>query len=146
VLRKKSDTRVCVSTTAMDWQHFGTLVTLKHTRLLGYWETGEKEPWLLMTNIPEPHIALKTYRKRMWIEEMFGDFKGHGLGHTCAIVRVPRASSFSWPLVGHPWLTGDRHLVDRRDRASFASVSISSTDFWLRDVPSPALFLKVYGS
>ena len=89
VLRQKSDTRVCVSHTAMDWQHFGSLVTqrqervwydhalvtlkhLYHTHLLGYWETGEKEPWLLITNLSEPHLALKMYRKRMWIEEICG--------------------------------------------------------------------------
>ncbi len=144
VLRKKSDTRVCVSTTAMNWQHFGALVTqrnelvwydhglvtlkhLHHARLLGYWETGEKEPWLLMTNLSEPHIALKMYRKRMWIEEMFGDFKGHGLDlektHLRSCARLSRlvflvALLYLWLVTRGSQVikSGNRHLVDRRDR------------------------------
>lgn len=144
VLRQKSDTRVCVSRTAMDWQHFGSLVTqrkklvwydhalltlkhLHHAHLLGYWETGEKEPWLLMTNLDDPHLALKMYRKRMWIEEMFGDLKGHGLDlektrlRSCA--RLSRlvflvALLYLWLVTRGSQVikSGDRHLVDRADR------------------------------
>jgi hypothetical protein len=43
-----------------------------------YWGRGEKEPWLLATNLLECQEALSCYRRRMWIEEMFADFKGHG--------------------------------------------------------------------
>ncbi len=48
------------------------------TNLVLYWALGEKEPWFLATNQPGPHGALKLYRRRMWLEEMFGDMKGHG--------------------------------------------------------------------
>lgn len=144
VLRKKSDTHVSVSTTAMEWQHFGALVTqrnelvwydhalvtrkhLHHARLLGYWESGEKEPWLLMTNLSDPHIALKMYRKRMWIEEMFGDFKGHGLDlektHLRTVARLSRlvflvALWYLWLVTRGSQVikSGHRPLVDRRDR------------------------------
>ncbi len=78
-----------------DWQPFGQLVkkagqsfwfeqvllTKEHAHrvnLLAHWKPGEKEPWLLATNLPTPKAALATYRRRMWIEEMFGDFKKHG--------------------------------------------------------------------
>jgi hypothetical protein len=40
--------------------------------------TGEDKPWYLATNLPSADAALQAYRRRMWIEEMFGDMKGHG--------------------------------------------------------------------
>ncbi len=49
------------------------------SNLLAYWQPGEQEPWLLATNLNDPHRALRLYRRREWIEEMFGDWKGHGV-------------------------------------------------------------------
>jgi hypothetical protein len=46
--------------------------------LLAYWKVGEKEPWLLATNLPNLRVALAAYCRRMWTEEMFGDFNKHG--------------------------------------------------------------------
>jgi hypothetical protein len=43
--------------------------------LLIHWQSSEEEPWYLATNLPDPEMALRYYRCRMWIEEMFGDFK-----------------------------------------------------------------------
>jgi hypothetical protein len=57
------------------------LLTLKHAypvNLLAHWKRGEKETWLLATNLPSRQLALRAYRCRMWIEEMFGDLKGNG--------------------------------------------------------------------
>src|SRR4051794_9282989 len=48
------------------------------TNVLLHWKRGEKEPWLLATNLPTRHQSLSAYRRRMWIEEMFADFKGQG--------------------------------------------------------------------
>ena len=48
------------------------------TNLLAYWQPGEKDPWLLATNLPTPTQTCHAYARRMWIEEMFGDLKGHG--------------------------------------------------------------------
>jgi len=45
------------------------------TNLLMHWQSGEEEPWYLVTNLPDREMALRYYRRRMWIEEMFGDFK-----------------------------------------------------------------------
>jgi hypothetical protein len=47
------------------------------SNLLAYWQPGEEEPWLLATNLDDPHRALRLYRRRVWIEERFGDWKGH---------------------------------------------------------------------
>jgi hypothetical protein len=144
VLRQQGDTRVCVSRTALSWVHFASLVTqrdellwyeqalvtikhLYHANLLAYWDTNEKEPWLLMTNLTQAHIALKTYRKRMWIEEMFGDWQGHGVDiEKTHLRRCSRLSRLVF-LVAllYLWLvtrgvqtikSGLRHLVDRLDR------------------------------
>ena len=43
-----------------------------------HWKKGEKEPWYLATNQLVAQHALRLYRRRMWIEEMYGDMKGHG--------------------------------------------------------------------
>ena len=62
-----------------DLEH--VLLTKVHqhpTRLVVHWHKGEKQPWLLATNYPDKTTALKAYKYRMWIEEMFGDLKGHG--------------------------------------------------------------------
>ena len=59
----------------------GALLSRLHahqTNLLLYWKKGEKEPWLLATNLANSKEALLGYKKRMWIEGMFADFKGHG--------------------------------------------------------------------
>ena len=75
VLRKQSSTQVCISDSAFSWCPFGTLasqrnemvwheraiVTIKHlfhANLLAYWGVGEKEPWLLITNLTDARLAL----------------------------------------------------------------------------------------
>ena len=57
------------------------LLTQRHRHkchLLAWWKQGEKEPWLLATNLPSLRAAKRSYRYRMWIEEMFADLKGLG--------------------------------------------------------------------
>lgn len=48
------------------------------THLVLHWRSGQKQPWFLATNLLHPQSALRLYRLRMWIEEMFGDLKKHG--------------------------------------------------------------------
>ena len=143
-LRQKGNTRVCILQTALAWCRLGSLVTqrdkliwydhalitfkhLYHARLAVYWDRKEKEPWLLMTNFIDGRSALKAYRRRMWIEEMFGDWKGHGVDiektHLRYHARLSRlvflvALWYLW-LVARGTQTikaGDRALVDRLDR------------------------------
>lgn len=48
------------------------------THLVLYWQPGEARPWLLATNLLDARATLRLYRRRMWIEELFGDLKKHG--------------------------------------------------------------------
>jgi hypothetical protein len=43
-----------------------------------HWEKGQDQPWLIVTSRHNLQAALKNYRRRMWIEQTFGDLKGHG--------------------------------------------------------------------
>jgi hypothetical protein len=97
------------------------------TNLLLHWKGGETEPWLLATDLPEPRQALLAYRRRMWIEEMFADFKGHGFDlESTRLRRFGRLSRLTLAVaMVYVWLVvygaevvkrGHRRLVDRTDR------------------------------
>ena len=77
--------------------------------------------------LPDATLTIRYYRRRMWIEEMFGDFKKHGfnlertmLRHAARLSRLTLAVAFLyvWLLsVGSRTIrAGRRHLVDRKDR------------------------------
>ena len=105
------------------------------TNLLLVWQVGEKEHWCLATNLPDLSTALKFYKRRMWIEEMFGDMKKHGFDlestmlHTFQrLSRLTLAVAFLYV-----WLisigtrtihAGLRHLVDRNDRRDLSIFQI----------------------
>lgn len=109
-------------------------LTQKHgyqVNLLGYWQPGEKEPWLLATNLPTAQATLRAYRRRMWIEQMFGDFKGHGfdleathLRHFFRLSRLTLAVSllYLWLVAfgSRVIKNGQRPWVDRADRRDFS--------------------------
>jgi hypothetical protein len=150
VLRQKANYWVKVSEN--DWQYFGDLVekpgqsnwlgrsllTSKHahpTNLLAHWKRGEKEPWLLATNLPSRQKTLRAYRRRMWIEEMFGDLKGHGfdlesthLRHFLRLSRLTLAVAllYVWLIsTGSKAIkNGQRHLVDRAERCDLSIFQI----------------------
>jgi hypothetical protein len=97
------------------------------TAVLAHWQVGESVPWLLTTNLPSPGQALRAYRRRMWIEEMFADLKGHGLDLEATHLRHrDRLSRLTLAVcLLYLWLVlfgvrvikaGFRHWVDRRDR------------------------------
>jgi hypothetical protein len=106
------------------------LLTFKYAHsvnFLAYWKPGEKIPWLLATNLDCPIATRKAYRRRMWIEETFGDMKGNGFDlestHLRHFLRLSRLTLAVVLL--YVWLvafgsqvikSGKRHLVDRRDR------------------------------
>lgn len=108
----------------------GIEFTQKHCHqcnFLAYWKQGEKEPWLLATNLPDAQTTKRHYKWRMWIEEMFGDFKSNGAdlekSHLRHFLRLSRltlvvAILYVW-LIAFGASTikrGNRHLVDRVDR------------------------------
>jgi Transposase DDE domain len=150
-LRQKSNHRVQIQPDA-DWFHCVTrvhrpgvsrwltnaLLTAKHrhpTHVLAHWATGEPEPWLLATNHLAPAAALKSYARRMWTEELFGDLKGHGfdlesshLDHFLKLSRLTLAVVlvYVW-LVAYGSQTikrGLRPMVDRSDRRDLSIFQI----------------------
>jgi hypothetical protein len=151
VLRQKSNNQVRRGPQD-PWQDFGSLVshpgqrvwwpqarlTAKHDRsvnLLAYWAVGEKEAWLLATNLPTPGATVQTYRRRMWTEELFGDLKRHGFDlqstHLRHFERLSRLTLlvvllYVWMLwVGVRTIKrGDRHWVDRHDRRDLSVFQI----------------------
>lgn len=56
--------------------------------VLVYWKAGEKEPWGLATNLPDRKLVLQYYKRRMWIDEMFGDLKRHGFDLESTMLRT----------------------------------------------------------
>ncbi len=88
---------------------------------------GEKEPWLIATNLPSSWLTKQFYSRRMWIDEMFGDFKRHGwdleqtrLHHFRRLSRLTLAVAllYLWLVAFGVQIIkrGLRHLVDRTDR------------------------------
>jgi hypothetical protein len=146
-LRQKGDTRLDL-TLHNHWQRFDAMIdrpgqrvwigwahlTKQHvylTRLLAYWKRGEKEPWLLATNYPCLQEALFAYRRRMWIEELFGDLKGHGFNledsHLRHFMRLSRLTLavvllYLWLIAFGSQVikNGQRSMVDRADRRDFS--------------------------
>ena len=143
VMRQQGSTRVKLPDHPV-WWRFASLVTkgdrprwmpvAQLTRqhaypvhLVAWWKAGEKEPWLLATNLPTVREAIRVYKRRMWIEEMFGDFKRHGFdlesSHLRHFLRLSRLTLIVAFL--YLWLVafgsqvikrGQRRLVDRVDR------------------------------
>ena len=151
VLRQKSDTSVW-SADDKHWKPFGSFVQkagqtnwlgsrefsqthIYTVNLLAHWKTGEKEPWLLATNLPDAQMTLHFYKRRMWIEEMFGDLKDHGFDLESSMLHTfIRLSRLTLAVVFlYVWLVssgartihnGQRHLVDRNDRRDLSIFQI----------------------
>jgi DDE family transposase len=124
------------------------------TAILALWQTGYERPWLLTTNLGAARDARQAYARRMWIEEMFGDWKGHGWDIETTHLRHPdRLSRLVFALaVLYIWLvlTGERLIkagwrawVDRTDRRDLSLFRIGwdvlQRCFTLdRDLPIPS--------
>jgi len=143
VLRQKTDTGVWFNENN-EWKPFGSYIheagqsfwlgkgyltasEIYPVNLLVHWEVGEKEPWCLATNLPDLPMTLRFYRRRMWIEEMFGDLKKHGFDLESTMLRhFERLSRLTLAVaLLYVWLVsigtqtvrnGSRDLVDRKDR------------------------------
>jgi hypothetical protein len=159
-LRQKPNNLVQVPGTT-SWQPFGRLVlrpgqtrwltqarvTAKHSltvNLLAYWKWGEPTPWLLATNLPTRTQTLRAYRRRMWIEELFGDLKKHGFDlestHLRQVGRLSRLTLavvllYDWlMLVGTQSIkAGHRSVVDRHDRKDLSvfQIGLRLIERWL---------------
>ena len=150
VLRQKPNNLVQLS--GHDWQTFDSLIlkddqslwlgqgllTSKHAypvNLLAHWRKGEPEPWLLATNLTSRQAALKAYALRMWIDEMFGDWKKNGFDlestHLCHFLKLSRltlavAVLYLWLVTSGSQVIkqGLRRLVDRADRRDLSIFQI----------------------
>jgi hypothetical protein len=151
VLRQKTSIHVWLNE-AQGWQDFGNFVQkpdqsawlgkgylaeehIYPVNLLAHWEIGEPEPWCLATNLPDGLMSLTYYARRMWIEEMFGDFKKHGfdlestlLRHFLRLSRLTLAVAliYVWlvSVGGRTIRDGLRPLVDRVDRRDLSIFQI----------------------
>jgi len=151
VVRQKSDTCVWLDQYNV-WRPFGSFVhksgqsiwlgkgylTAKEIypiNLLVHWQVGEEGPWCLVTNLPDRTMALRYYQRRMWAEEMHGDFKKHGFDLESTMLRnFLRLSRLTLALAFlYVWLIsvggrtihkGLRHLVDRKDRRDLSIFQI----------------------
>jgi hypothetical protein len=151
VLRQKSDTCVWLDQ-YNEWKQFGSFIhksgqsiwlgkgflTAKEiypTNLLAHWQAGEEGPWCLATNLPDRVMALRYYRRRMWAEEMHGDFKKHGFDLESTMLRdflrlsrltLAIAYLYVWliSIGGRTIHIGLRHLVDRMDRRDLSIFQI----------------------
>jgi hypothetical protein len=149
VIRQAGNTQV--SWAGQDWIKLNTLpLVAGQTRVIGWvrlakkhnagwfwlilhWESGEDEPWFLVTDQPGRNRLIRWYRLRMWVEEMYGDMKGHGFDleatHLDDIDRIARlvlavCLAFVWLITLGAWVVkrGFRYLVDhksRRDKSYF---------------------------
>jgi hypothetical protein len=151
VLRQKADTCVWLDQCNV-WKPFGSFLCragqsvwlgkgyltaskIYPTSLLAHWQTGEDEPWCLATNLPDREMALRYYRRRMWAEEMHGDFKRHGFDLESTMLRnfqrlsrltLAVAFLYVWlvSLGGRTIHQGLRHLIDRNDRRDLSIFQI----------------------
>lgn len=115
----------------VNFTHYQSLAT----GVLAYWPAGESQPWLLTTNLADARSARQAYARRMGIEEMFGDWKGHGwdLGST-HLRHVDRLSRLLLAVcLLYIWLmlygervikAGWRQWVDRHDRRDLSLMRI----------------------
>lgn len=100
-----------------------------------HWQAGEKEPWLLATNLATKPETLRAYRCRMWSEETFGDLKKHSVDFESTHLRHHLRLSRLTLVVAllYVWLItrgqrsiqrGQRHWADRRERRGFSVFQI----------------------
>lgn len=173
VLRQKGNTGVWREAQQV-WKSFGAYIqkagqslwlgsghltrsNIYPVNLLVHWKVGEKEPWCLATNLPDKRLALAFYKRRMWIEEMFGDMKGHGFDLEASMLhsflRLSRltlaiAFLYLWAVATGVQTIhrGLRHLVDRNDRRdlSIFQIGLRFIERRITNALSPPVSLCAY--
>ena len=109
--------------------------------LVYHWAEGEEKPWRLVTNLPPGFTVTRFYERRMWIEELFGDWQG-GRFHLHQ-TRLYEPETLSRLMLGlslvYAWLVavasyvikrGWRPLVDRTSRRARSYLAIRLR--WIR--------------
>ena len=94
--------RQWVATVGQRWQGRGTAFTQTKTRLnctlLGCWEPGHDQPWLILTDVPPQAADACGYGLRAWIEQGFKRIKSGGWQwQYTRMTRIPPGpSAFGW--------------------------------------------------
>jgi hypothetical protein len=99
------------------------------------WALGEERPWLLATNLPTSTATRRAYKRRMWIDESFGDLKSHGFDLQSTHLRDPERLSrltlavfllYVWCMATAQRVikNGWRAWVDRKDRRDLSLFQI----------------------
>jgi hypothetical protein len=173
VLRQKTNTGVWTAAKPA-WRSFGdyvqkagqscwlgagylTQADIYPVNLLAHWKSDEQEPWCLATNLPDKQIALACYKRRPWIEEMFGDMKKHGFDLEATMLRsflrlsrltLAVAFLYLWTIATgtRTIRRGLRHLVDRKDRRdlSIFQIGLRLNERRLTNAQSVSIPLCVY--
>jgi hypothetical protein len=115
-------------------------------------EGGEDDPWFICTDQQAGYLTLRTYSRRMWIEQLFADFEGGGFHlNQSRIYKTDRLSRLVMVLAWvYTWLMhvgayvvkrGLRRVVDRTDRRDRSYVEIGRR--WLRRCMTNGLPLRV---
>ena len=105
------------------------------------WDEPQQRLVVLVTNLSTPDEALYWYKKRYWIEPLFGDIKGHGFDLQTSRLRHPeRLSRLMLAIaLAYLWLCflglfalliGQAKLVDRSDRRDRSIFTIGR--LWLK--------------
>jgi hypothetical protein len=117
------------------------------------WQPGEKDPWLLATNLPTARLTRLHYSRRMWTEGRFGDFKSNGfdleasrLQQFLHLSRLTLAVALLYVTVvtlgSQTIKNGLRPLVDRKERRDLSIFRIGFDMLERRLANSLACFIR----
>jgi hypothetical protein len=135
-------------TWSQDWEHALT------TNVVAVWRPGDRDPWLLLTDLPARLARCTEYRRRTWEEEGFRDWKSSGWNWQKSRVRQPArvdrlllvlalATLWMAALAQRLLRRGLRHLLEAPSRRcySYFQLSLRYLDRLLAtDHPLPVCF------
>lgn len=105
------------------------------------WPEEKEHPWFIASDQPTRYQTLRDYTRRMWIDEMFGDFQENGFHlHQSRLYKPARLSRlllalawvYTWLIHLGAWVVkrGFRPLIDRNDRRDLCYFQLGFR--WLR--------------
>jgi hypothetical protein len=114
-------------TVVLGWVRFTLVHQFGWLWAVIHWDQTEDEPWFLISDVADTPRLLRFYACRMWIEDTYGDMKGHGFDLEATHLTDPDRLSrlvlavcltFVWFVALGSWVVkrGLRFLIDRKDR------------------------------
>lgn len=116
------------------------------------WPQEEEHAWFIATDQPAAYATLRDDTRRMWIEEMFGDWQGNGFHLHLSRLFTPHRLSrlllvlclvYTWLLHIGAWVIkrGLRSRIDRNDRRDRSLFQLGR--LWIRDCLTNANPLRI---